>query len=261
MRGTSPTITNPTSLTNPTTSAPASPITAHLPEVPVTPEVNQRHPNRVVIAHQTEAEPTLPAYSQSQTNRYSTSVEPVSNQLCQLMARAYEEVYAEGGNKARARAYFMQVLELDPFNESALLWLGYLTNEVEQRIQLFQQVVTLYPHNQVAQAYLKEALGRREVIEDLVAHTTAREDFWSRAQRQQARRQMYIPHLGEYLVRRHLITQAQLDEVLEYHQELILIGSKKKLGEILLERGYLAAEQLDHVLRLQQAEFNSYFKD
>lgn len=185
---------------------------------------------------------------------------PGPGQLSRLLSQALEEVYATNGNKTRARAYFEQVLRLDPFNESALLWLGYLTEDVDRRVALFEYAVSLYPYNAIAQAYLKEALARREQVEELVAHAT-KEDFWERSRRAQARRQHYIPHLGEYLVARGLVTQAQLDEALALHHELLLIGSKKKLGEILVEKGWVAQHQLDYILLLQQAEFNSYFKD
>lgn len=183
-----------------------------------------------------------------------------AEQLSRLLSRALEEIYAPNGNKTRARAYFRQVLALDPFNESALLWLGYLTEDVDRRLALFEYAVSLYPQNAVAQAYLKEALARRDEVNELVAHA-AKEEFWERSRRAQARRQQYIPHLGEYLVSRKLLTQAQLEEALAYHHELIVTGSKKKLGEILLERNYLAPEQLEHILKLQEAEFNSHFKN
>jgi hypothetical protein len=179
----------------------------------------------------------------------------------QLLRQAVLEVQQK--NYRWAKIKLAQVLKLEPFNEKALLWMAYLTEELEPRIALLMQILAHYPNHQLAQQYLEEAKKKQQEVE-ILAQAARKVPFWEQAQRYQARQKAaYIPHLGEFLVEQGLITKVQLAAGLERLQTLHDQGNpqQKKLGQILVELGYLSPSALDRVLAQQQAEFSRHFKD
>jgi lipoprotein-anchoring transpeptidase ErfK/SrfK len=67
---------------------------------------------------------------------------------------------AEAGHRAVARRYFAQVLRLDPANEEALLWQAGLADDPREAIAYLEQVLTLHPDSERAQAGLEWARSR-----------------------------------------------------------------------------------------------------
>jgi tetratricopeptide (TPR) repeat protein len=66
-------------------------------------------------------------------------------------------------------------------------------------------------------------------------------------------------YLGEYLVRRGLVTRAQLHQGLAQQNELKRKGQAMLLGDVLVRCGYLAREQLNHAIVEWQQHYNLSF--
>src|SRR5689334_10550492 len=75
---------------------------------------------------------------------------------------------ANAGEKPLARTHFQQVLEIDQNNETALLWLSYLTNDPYEAVRLLERLVTFNPRNELARGYLDKARARCSELEQLV---------------------------------------------------------------------------------------------
>jgi len=70
--------------------------------------------------------------------------------------------------------------------------------------------------------------------------------------------EILVPRLGEYLIERGVLSEADLHQALEYHQRLIADGKPRLVGQILLDLGLVDREALDQViteqiLKLQEA--------
>ena len=76
-----------------------------------------------------------------------------------LLHRAVE--LARAGKKNAARDTFRRVVEVDPRNELAWMWLAGLVDSLDDQIVACENVLTINPANEKAQAYLQE-LNRRK---------------------------------------------------------------------------------------------------
>ncbi|HEX6291810.1 MAG TPA: hypothetical protein VFZ66_21675 [Herpetosiphonaceae bacterium] len=65
--------------------------------------------------------------------------------------------------------------------------------------------------------------------------------------------------IGEYLVRRGLVTRAQLHQGLAQQADLKRKGHRVLLGDVLVRCGYLAREQLNHAVVEWQQQYNLSF--
>ena len=63
---------------------------------------------------------------------------------------------AQNGDKVNARKYFYDVLDIDPRNETAWLWLSYVVDNVDDRQICLENVLTLNPNS----AYAQEGLAQ-----------------------------------------------------------------------------------------------------
>lgn len=76
----------------------------------------------------------------------------------ELLRHAIE--LARAGNRDAARDVFLRVVEEDPRNELAWMWLAGLVDSLEDRIVACENVLTINPSNEKARGYL-ESLRRR----------------------------------------------------------------------------------------------------
>lgn len=187
----------------------------------------------------------------------------MNNDLVVLLSRGVEE--ATNGSKSRARTYFRQALQLDGGNETALLWLAWLTDDAYEAVEILEQVVRRNPRNEVARAYLEQAVARRSELDQLVSSSTSF-GVWSRFNTPQkystgGQREGVVPYLGEFLLRQGYITRQQLDAALRRHSELAQRGSPKLVGQILVELGFITPAQLEAGLQQQRGEYNIRFND
>jgi tetratricopeptide (TPR) repeat protein len=187
----------------------------------------------------------------------------MNSDLVVLLSKGVEE--ATNGSKSRARTYFRQALTLDRNNETAMLWLAWLTDDPYEAVDILQQVVQRNPRNEVARAYLEQAIAKRNELDQLVSSSTSF-GVWSRFNTPQTyqsnqKRDAVVPYLGEFLLRQGYITRQQLDAALRRHSELAQRGSPKLVGQILVELGFITQTQLEAGLQQQRGEYNLRFND
>ena len=145
------------------------------------------------------------------------------------------------GKKDLARTYFLNVVNSEPNNEIAWLWLIGVAPTMEQALRYIEQLLTINPRHAralEARAVLWEQLLVEEGTGEDAAHGTA-----STPQRR------YL--LGEALVEAQIITQKQLDEVLHQHANLLQRHKRMRLGELLVRLKIIGREQLDVALTAQ----------
>ena len=70
---------------------------------------------------------------------------------------------ARAGQKLESRKIFMQVVEIDPQNELAWMWLSGLMDDLEDRIIACENVLTINPANEKVRAYLESLFMQREM--------------------------------------------------------------------------------------------------
>lgn len=178
-----------------------------------------------------------------------------------LLNRGAEE--ANQGNRPRAREYFKQALLLDSYNESALIWLAYLTDDPYQQIDILQTLLKINPRHELAQSYLAEATNKTSELENLVSGSYAY-SAWNRMKDGVAvshPTKRTIPFLGEYLLQEGMITHQQLDMALRRHEELARRGQPKQMGQVMVELGYITQAQLENWLNRQNGEYSYQFRD
>lgn len=178
-----------------------------------------------------------------------------------LLNRGAEE--ANSGNRATAREYFKQALLLDSYNESALIWLAYLTDDPYQQIDILQTILKINPRHDLAQAYLAEAKSKTSELDNLVSGSYAY-SAWNRLKDgtgNASRNKRTIPFLGEYLLQEGMITRQQLEMALRRHEELARRGQPKQMGQVMVELGYITQAQLETWLNRQTGEYSYQFRD
>jgi len=71
---------------------------------------------------------------------------------------------ARDGRKAEARDLLIKIVELDPQNEIAWMWLAGLVDSVEDRIIACENVLTINPGNEKIRAYLEKLQHRQKSL-------------------------------------------------------------------------------------------------
>ena len=82
----------------------------------------------------------------------------------ELLRHALE--LARAGKKDAARDVFLRVVEEDPRNELAWMWLAGLVDSIEDQIVACENVLTINPSNEKARAYL-DGLERRRNLKSV----------------------------------------------------------------------------------------------
>jgi hypothetical protein len=70
-----------------------------------------------------------------------------------------------------------------------------------------------------------------------------------------------VPRLGEYFIRRGLLSAEQVARVIERQTKLQNDGSRLQFGQVAYEMGYITRAQLDNALADQRNDFNERFWD
>ncbi|MCU0492760.1 MAG: FHA domain-containing protein [Chloroflexaceae bacterium] len=70
-----------------------------------------------------------------------------------------------------------------------------------------------------------------------------------------------VPRLGEYLVRRGVVSQMQITEALQRQNDLQRQGRRIHLGDLLYEMGHITRLQLEYALQEQRNDFFTRFHD
>ena len=86
----------------------------------------------------------------------------------ELLRRGTEA--ARAGQRSQAREIFLRVVETEPRNEMAWMWLTGLVDELEDKIIACENVLTINPANEKVKTYLETLLQRKAAIENQVAY-------------------------------------------------------------------------------------------
>ncbi len=182
-----------------------------------------------------------------------------------LIQQAVNE--ANQGNRQQAQFIFGKVLELEPQNETALLWLALLTTNPFEAVELLEGLLKRTPANKKIQAYLNQAQVRCKELEPYLHPNHPLQSSIPGSFRLQPGRNAYdyrdippsnrpVPYLGEFLMREGVISQHQLNVALRTHFDMALRGQPKRVGEVMIQLGYLTSQQLERTLMQQRAAYN-----
>jgi tetratricopeptide (TPR) repeat protein len=164
---------------------------------------------------------------------------------------------ASGGNYAEATALFKKVLKSDPNNDTALLWLAWMSNEPAEAVNLLEQIIDRNPRHSVAKVYLKQARAKALELEQAAAFNA---DLWKRLPSDvkataKLNPRNVIPYLGEFLLREGFINYEQLQAAVKYHQQAEKNGRRMQIGQILIELGFLTFAQLEIGIKKQRETY------
>lgn len=70
-----------------------------------------------------------------------------------------------------------------------------------------------------------------------------------------------VPRIGEYLMKRGLVSRIQLDYAIQRQEELRRRGRSMQLGDVLYELGYISRLDLNRVLQEQSGDYQNHFYD
>jgi pSer/pThr/pTyr-binding forkhead associated (FHA) protein len=70
-----------------------------------------------------------------------------------------------------------------------------------------------------------------------------------------------VPQLGEYLLRRGIVSRSQLAHAAEQQEILRRQGRKANIGEVLHELGYVTSLEIEQAVQEQQRDFFERFRD
>lgn len=183
----------------------------------------------------------------------SGSIDPT---IMDILKKAVEE--ANLGHKIQARAYFYEILTIDPNNEYALLWQAYLSDDPYKATEFLERLLKLQPGHKTARAYLTQAKQRCEEFEKKKKTSVFYNNYTS-VNISSSRSGLAVPYLGDYLVQQGLVTSHQLNMALQMHRELKDRGHPKPIGRVLVELGYINNDQLNRSLQQQSDDLENFY--
>jgi tetratricopeptide (TPR) repeat protein len=174
---------------------------------------------------------------------------------------------ANRGNRQQAQFIFSKVLELEPQNETALLWLALLTANPFEAVELLEGLLKRNPANKKIQTYLNQAQARCKELETQLNQNQNNRAGSPGSFQLQPSRNAYdyrdippsnrpVPYLGEFLMKEGVINQHQLNVALRTHYDMALRGQPKRVGEVMIQLGYLTSQQLERTLMQQRSAYN-----
>ena len=178
--------------------------------------------------------------------------------IIDLINQAIRE--ANLGNRQQSQFIFGKVLELDPQNETALVWLAFLTPNPFVAAELLEGLIRRNPADDRLRHYLGQARARcaelslssvQELQNAPPGTFRLKASSSSYEYRDIGPSNRAVPYLGEFLLQEGLISQHQLNVALRMHYDMALRGQPKRVGEVMIQLGYLTLQQLEHSLELQ----------
>lgn len=172
------------------------------------------------------------------------------------------------GNRQQSQFIFGKVLECDPQNETALLWLAFLTPNPFVAAELLEGLLKRNPDDNRFRIYLEKARARcaelsRNSVQELQAAPPGtfrlKASSSSYEYRDIAPSNRAVPYLGEFLMQEGFIDQHQLNVALRMHYDMALRGQPKRVGEVMIQLGYLTPQQLEHSLALQASALHQAY--
>ncbi len=169
-----------------------------------------------------------------------------------------------------ARGQYHNALNLDPYNETALMWLAWYATDPYEGCSYLERLVAAHPENSKAVEFLEAGRKRIKELDALISDSNVLSTWQvnpGRTRQQEPTKfdpvvnnpSTIIP-IGQLLLKKGFISREQLDSAVNLHEMFSRLDTPKKLGEILLEYGYLSKEQLKNVLAEQAAYYNQQFQ-
>jgi hypothetical protein len=169
-----------------------------------------------------------------------------------LVNRGVEE--ATNGDKSRAVTLFRRALLLDSTNDTALLWLAWLSESPHESVELLERIVALKPNNHIAKVYLQQAKAQRNELDEASNNLAVEEIEETESPALPIPIQSPATFLGDYLISKGYITAQQLEEALNYQKVLDEHSRHKLIGQLLVGLGHLSQKQLSVALQIRQDE-------
>jgi hypothetical protein len=167
-------------------------------------------------------------------------------ELMFFLTQGVEE--ATRGNKNRARIFLDKALDLDKGNETAMLWVAWITDNPRESIGILERILQKNPRNNIAKVYLNQA-------RDKLNSTGYLRQIEEQNRRKKTDNLKIVPLIGEYMIRKGYISYSQLSQGLARQKMLSQQGIKEQLGQILVEMGYINLMQLEEGLQSRLIEY------
>jgi hypothetical protein len=166
------------------------------------------------------------------------------------------------GQDAEARRLLVQILEIEPNNEQAWLWLGRILPDLAQRRYCLERVLKLSPEN--AQAH--EALEVLSVLEALSTDENPERQPVRPADTptgalsaETLSRTASVRRIGDYLVELGYVRREVVERIATRQQALRQQGKEFSLGNLLLDASLISHEQLYAAVREQEMAYQACF--
>jgi len=178
-----------------------------------------------------------------------------SQQAQELLRRGIAAARAD--QRETARRYLQQVIELEPTQEQAWLWLSTVAETPVAAQACLEQALRINPNNTATRQALAALQRGISKPPPSPSSQPAVPVEVLRTARYIEQRGGISPRLGDILVQQGIITPEQLNAALARQVALAQAGNPQRLGAVLLDMGMITLGQLEDVLneqqRLQQA--------
>lgn len=162
----------------------------------------------------------------------------------------------EIGDFKAAKAHFRSVYHVQRDNETALLWLGYLSENSSEAIGYYQKLLRIRPGHREAGQLLEEALAKSYLETSPLFNDDKKKQQIQYDDNGFPKPATCFPWLGELFVEKGIITKNQLSMALERQIAFAYNNKWKPLGETLLQLGFIKRFELEDALEEQQKKRN-----
>ncbi len=145
------------------------------------------------------------------------------------------------GDRDRARQHLLRVLQADPQDQTAWLWMSRAMPTTERALRCIDHLLAINPRH-------RQALEEREVLQ---VRMMLEEASLQQARPENVSTPQHRYLLGEALVEARVLTDEQLRIALERQAELARAGRSLRLGQILLDLGFVTRRQLEAAIAAQ----------
>ena len=152
---------------------------------------------------------------------------------------------AHAGRRQEARELFLQVVDIDPQNETAWMWLTGFVDDLDDKIIACENVLTINPSNEKVRVYLDSLLQQKKLL--------ARDEELERQPAGRGEIQIPIVKTGSVslALAEQLEDEGKIEEAIKTY-ELLAAQTKDKnaFDHIYKQIGrleYLQAEKIEHV--------------
>lgn len=166
------------------------------------------------------------------------------------------------GQDAEARRLLVQILERQPNNEQAWLWLGRILPDLAQRRYCLERVLKLNPENAQAHEALEvlsvlEALRTDEKLEQPAERPVGAPD--GALSPETVGRAASVRRIGDYLVELGYVRREVVERIATRQQALRQQGKEFSIGNLLLDASLISHEQLYAAVREQEMAYQACF--